>query len=199
MTMKHTRLTINETELAERLLPLLEGRAFHVSELSNLPAILTAGAIQPNTEGTLATTFGHSKNSYFRNRGCVSVFDLRTPPPDENFLWRCSPFSPARDPQGLAIFILSSAACADLLPWTGWKVEQAWGEMIAPYVEAGYRGLLPLTLIDELLEVVVVADDPDPLIATLLEARRRTGAPRGQSATMARDVGAAGASVTLKS
>src|SRR6266850_2763607 len=45
MTMKHTRLTINETELAERLLPLLEGRAFHVSELSNLPAILTAGAI----------------------------------------------------------------------------------------------------------------------------------------------------------
>ena len=172
--MIRTQLTVNEAELTDRLLPLVEGRVFHVSLLSNLPAILTAGAIQPNIDGTFDTTFGYSTNSYFRNRGCVSIFDWRTPPPDENYVYRCWPFP--REVHGLAIFILSPAAYTDLLPWTRWKSDEALGEMIAPYVEAGYKGAIPLALIDEVIEVVV-QETSDPCRAALLNGRKRNAAP----------------------
>jgi hypothetical protein len=94
----------------------VDGLVFHLSLLSNLPAILSSGAIEPNSDDTSASTFGHSQKSYFRKRECVSVFDLRAPRPDD-FDWRCWPFPWTGT--GLAIFILSPDACAGLLPWTG--------------------------------------------------------------------------------
>jgi hypothetical protein len=90
---------------------------------SNLPAILASGAIDPNTDGTLPTTFGHSSHG-FRKRGCVSLFDLRHPRPSEDYLYKCYPFGPIAD-DGIAIFIFSADACGDLLAWTLWKDEQA--------------------------------------------------------------------------
>jgi hypothetical protein len=110
-------------------------------------------------------------NGFFRKRGCMSLFDLRQPPPNEDYLYRCSPFG-AVACNGIGILILSPSACDDLVPWTLWRDQQAWGEVVVPYVEAGYRGPIPLTLIDELIEVQVI-EEPDPLGDALLEGRRR--------------------------
>ena len=44
---------------------------------------------------------------------------------------------------GIAILVLSPSACDDLLSWDAVEEEQAWGEMVAPYVEAGFRELSP--------------------------------------------------------
>jgi hypothetical protein len=77
---------------------------------------------------------------------------------------------------GVAILMLSPAAYADLLPSTLWKEEEAWREM-APYIEAGYHGPIPLALIDELIELEVI-EKPDPLLARLAEGRCRVPPPR---------------------
>jgi len=55
----------------------LEGRVFDVTLREFFSRILVAGVIVPNQDGALPTTFGSSANSFFRNRGCVSVFDFR--------------------------------------------------------------------------------------------------------------------------
>jgi hypothetical protein len=176
VVVKQTHFRFLETEMADRLLPLLEGRVFHVTSLASLPAILAAGAIEPNLDSAFETTFGHSRNSYFRARGCVSLFDLRGPRP-EGSLERCWPFRPAVEGRGLAVFVVSLAACADLRPWTGWEEERAFGEMIVPYVEAGHKGRIPLTLIDEAIELEV-EENPDPVVAILRKGRKRA-AERG--------------------
>ena len=164
--MKHTRLRLTERDLVERLLPLVDGRVFHVSDRSHLPAILASGAITPNLDSTLSTTFGHSKNSYFRKRGCVSLFDLRGARPTDDVLWKCSPFHLSRASHGLAILILATVACQNLMSWEAWRSEQAWTEMIVPYVESGYKGPIPLSFIDELIEVDVERNR-DPIVEAL--------------------------------
>jgi hypothetical protein len=72
----------------------------------------------------------------------------------------------------VAIFILSPAVNVDLLPWTDWRRDEAWGEMIAPHVEAGYKGWIPLALIDEVIEMEVQRT-ADPCRAALLNGRKR--------------------------
>jgi hypothetical protein len=164
----HSHQALNETEARDRLLPLVEGRVFHVTLAANVPAITAAGAIEPNIDGAFATTFGCSSNSYFRNRGCVSLFDLRAPRPDEMYLHKCWPFRPGKH----AILSVSPTAYTALLPWTLWRDEEAFREKVVPYVEAGYKGPLSLTLIDELIDVEVQGN-PDLLVAKLLEGHRR--------------------------
>src|SRR6266404_5846055 len=140
------KLLLYETRLFHAIFPRLDRRVFHVSRLSNMGPILASGEIRPNSQGSFATTFGFSGNSFFRNRSCVSLFDLRSATPEERdaSVGKCSPTKPASPESGIAIFMLSSSTYPRLLPWSLWKQEKAWKEMVVPYIEAGHPGPIPL-------------------------------------------------------
>ena len=171
--MMRTRCIFKDSDLSCVLLPLLEGRVFHVSRLSNVSAILRAGAIMPNVAGRLRSTFGHATHAFFAHCGCVSMFDLRSSRPgqggDDDPLWRCSPWRAAADDSGVAIFVLAPEDCIDLVPWTAWQPSP---ELIIPYVEAGHLGPISLASVEELFEIQVEAS-PDPFLATLQKMGRR--------------------------
>ena len=166
-TTKHIR---PEADSLDDISAQLEGRVFHVTKLAYLDAILTSEKIRPNGDCSLPTTFGYLPNGYFRKRNCISLFDYRLPLTDEikDFRTRCSPFQHARD--GIAILILNSAIYADLIPWTRWKDEEAFGDQVVPYVESGYPGSIPTRLIDEII-CLTREEDPNSFAAILRTAR----------------------------
>ncbi len=181
-----THLTVLDSNLHKVVLPSLEARVFHVTRLDNLDGILKAGKILPNTDGVAKTTFGSASNSFFRNRGCVSLFDYRTATPEQidTSLGKCSPVQPlysSSENVGIAILLLAPETCPQLIPWTLWKDEEAWREMVVPYVEAGHRGPVPLSLVDEILRVQVepTPGDNDGSIVTALRRGRARRAPKG--------------------
>jgi hypothetical protein len=168
-----TKLRLSETGLSTAVRPLLEGRVFHVSRLSNLELILACREIRPNQDGALATTFGSAANSFFRNRGCVSLFDYRSVSPEEltDATMKCSPTQPATPESGIVIFMLAAASCPALLSWQLWKAEQAWREMVVPHIEAGHHGPIPLALVDEII-CIEIEEDPNSIAYLLRQARR---------------------------
>jgi len=151
------RLRVKETELEERIWPFIAGRVFHVTRSANVASILQAGGISPNKDGTFPSTFGSADNSFFRKRGCVSVFDLAHPTPEDIQVHLCScwPLQTARPGSGIAIFILASAACKALVSWERWKEEDVVEQMVVPYVEAGFHGFLDLDRVAELIVIEV--------------------------------------------
>jgi len=177
--LKITKYVRLETDPLDDIVSLLEGRVFHVTKLAHLDSIRTDGEIKPNGDGSLETTFGYV-NAFFRKRNCVSLFDYRQQPTDENARNKCSPFQPARsDPgsDGIAILFLKPEAYADLIPWTRSREEEAWREQIVPYVEAGYPGSISIDLIDEIicLELEEVPDSHAAILRKALRKAHRTG------------------------
>lgn len=172
--MKIRKLQFSETGRINSLFPYLDGRVFHVTKESYLDSIFECGEIRPNQDGFYDTTFGSSTNSFFRNRGCVSLFDYRSATPEqfEMFLEKCSPTQPASPENSIAILFVSESIYPDLLPWTLWKDEEAHQEMILPYLEAGHPGPISLEKIDEVILVSVV-EDPDSLVAALRRANKK--------------------------
>lgn len=152
-------VTVKETELRVRLWPRVQNRVFHVTRRENIQSILTGGGIAPNPDGLLRTTFGSSEASYFRKRGCVSLFDLVHPSEDQikERIADCWPFQTAAPDSDIAILIVKASAYGSLIRWDTVNKAGQVREMIVPYVEAGYPGLLPLCHIDQIIEVHVVA------------------------------------------
>jgi hypothetical protein len=123
----------------------------------------------------LPTTFGYLENGYFRNRGCVSLFDYRAEPTEqlEFFRSKCDPFQMAAPGRGgVAILFVAEAAYDQMLPWSQWKDENALSEMVVPHVEAGYRGSMSIELFDEIV-TLELAEDPDSTMAIDRRARAR--------------------------
>ena len=87
------------------------GRVFHVTCLEVLNQMLVAGQICPNTDGDLPTPFG-STDSFFRKRGCVSVFDYRSASATQvdMSIGKCSPYHVPLYNNRLAILFLSTVA-----------------------------------------------------------------------------------------
>ncbi len=164
--MIQTQLRLPEKDVLEAVLPRLRGRVFHVTLQATLEYILRSEKIEPNELGAYYSPFG-SGNSYFRRRNCVSLFDYRSISPlqlDES-LHKCSPIQLLHDPSndpGIAIFLLSPMLCPDLVPWSEWMQEKAWGEQVVPYAEAGHPGSISLKLIDEVVCVEVDRDLSSP-------------------------------------
>jgi hypothetical protein len=175
--MKIIKYVRRETEPLDDLEAYLQGQVFHVTRLSFLSSIHKDGEIKPNRDGMLQTTFGSSTNAFFRKRNCVSLFDYRPALTEEieGFRRHCYPFRPASPGNGgIAILILQSAAHEVLIPWTLWKDEQAWGEMVVPHVEVGYPGTLSLGLVAEIISVEIT-EDRDSLAAQLRNIREAVG------------------------
>jgi hypothetical protein len=164
-------IEISESRYPELLARLL-GKAFHVSKMANYSGILKAGSIHPNPDCAYETSFGSSSNSFFKNRGCVSVFDYRNVPQEkfDQFAGRCHPLTAARDDGKMVVFVLCTEAANNLISWENWKTEEAHSEMVVPYVEAGYKGSLALTYVETIL-IVHVVPDPDPVVKALKRGR----------------------------
>lgn len=161
----------SESDSLEDLVEALEDRVFHSTRLSYLPSILARGAILPFSQSGV-TAYGYP-NGFFKRRGCVSVFDYRQRPPTDIDRQKCSPFYPAQPGgDGVAILFLSRTAHTCLIPWTVWQEERAYGEMIVPYVEAGYPGAISTRLIDEIFELTLT-EDPESHAALLRRALRQ--------------------------
>ena len=171
--MKTSELHLHRDELDDRLLPRLVGRVFHVTSLTSLDQILASGEIRPNVDGQFPTTFGFSSNSFFRKRGCVSLFDYRFASAEQidTSISKCSPFYMPRSDHKIAYLFLSADDHHRLILWTKWNEEQS-SEMIVPYVEAGYPGCISITSIEEVLRVIIDYP-PDPLIEALEKGRSR--------------------------
>jgi len=123
-----------------------------------------------NADGALPTTFGSSSKSFFRARGCVSLFDYRLE--DGSRLHGCTPLQAAEPgKEGVAILLLAKATYDRLIPWSRWKEESS-SEQIVPYIEAGYLGPLPLEFV---VRVIFFRreEDPNCLAAVLRRARDR--------------------------
>lgn len=176
----------SESEASDDLLAMLAGHVFHVAKLAYLPAILASRKIRPNEGRSLPTTFGYLENGFFRNRGCVSVFDYRGEATEQiqEYRGRCSPLQAASpDMGGIAIFILRPEAYDSLIPWTRWRDEGAHSEMVVPYVEAGHPGNIPITFVARIVTLELV-EDPASIAAIYRRARQRRLAKPDQGEAM---------------
>jgi hypothetical protein len=162
---KITKIQLSETGLFNSVIPYLIGRVFHVTKESNYNTILECGEIRPNQNCSYISTFGHY-NSFFRNRGCISLFDYRPETWDhfKDHYYKCQPTDKASPESGIAIFFVSESVYPILKPWTLWKEEKAYREMVLPYLEVGHPGPIVLGNIDEVI-VVSVIEAPDSLLA----------------------------------
>jgi hypothetical protein len=154
-----TKLRFSITGLFESLKPYLSDRVFHVTKESNSNPILECGEIRPNQNGSYPTTFG-SKNSFFRNCNCVSLFDYRPDTAEhfEEYYNRCLSTFPASSKSGIAIFIISESVYPILKPWTLSKEEMAHRGNILPYLEVGHPG--PIRLARIIHELFKMYDNP---------------------------------------
>jgi hypothetical protein len=148
--MNLTWRTVSRAQAVKRLYPELQGRAFHITSVHNFLAIVRTGVIMHNRDGNLQGNGGY--NAYFKNRGCVSFCDLHgnTKAKDvrEAALSKYNIFGQGDGDQFVYLF-LASEHHGKLLPWHGWKAEEAWSEMVVPHLEAGYPGFVPLEEIEE--------------------------------------------------
>jgi hypothetical protein len=173
LRMREKQLHVDDGDLQNIVLPLLLGRVFHVTPLRTVAGIRADGEIRSNVNGEFQSPFG-STNSFFRKRGYVSVFDYRSASPEqiEEALGKCSPFYVhTADPEllyepNIAYLFLSDSVHDQLTPWTKWKDEEAYGDKVVPWVEAGYPGSVPIAAIEEILCVKI--DYPTDSIAAQL-------------------------------
>ena len=144
----------------EKLMPMLEGKVFHVSLTSNWAKIHKSREIVPNNENSLETTFGCSSNSYFKNNGCVSVFDYRRPLDEklQKQIDKCQPIRPLREGKAITIFILKSEAHDHLRTWEDIRTNIG-DQLVVPYIEAGYPDKISLSLIEEFIFVTMDIDN----------------------------------------
>lgn len=172
--MQETNIRRSESDSLDDIREYLEGRVFHVTRLDNLRSIKQSGELRANADGTLVSSFGFSRNGFFRKRKCVSVFDYRQTATEtvKKFREHCLPFLPLKPNAGIAVLILELAAHDVLIPWTMSKGDSAAGEMVVPYVEAGYPEPLPLGLIAEII-TIELTENPNSLSAIVRKAHER--------------------------
>jgi hypothetical protein len=139
----------------ELLMPSLRGRVFHVTSIDAWQQILKAGGICPNTDARFETGFGSARNSFFRKRGCVSLWDFRTATDEQIESALCHPLQIVRYERPGVVLILSPAIHASLISWIGWEQEKVYSEMVVPHIECGHPGAIPLSAVEEAVTVRV--------------------------------------------
>lgn len=160
----------SESEDTSPVMDLLEGHVFHVTKKKYLPAIEATGALLPNQDGKLPSTFGLRSNSFFMKRNCVMLFDYRTVPEDRYYRSRCRPLQAAHPGGGVAILFITAAIHDRLELWTKSKEEGQRSDVVVPHVEAGHPGPLSLEYIDRVIAVDIL-EDPNCHAAILRSAR----------------------------
>lgn len=138
-----------------KIISLLANHIFHVTKFENIASILAQKKIVASIDNRDQFTFGYSSNSYFKNRNCVSLFDFVNTSEGkiQTQITKCHPIQPLLNYKAIGIFILKKESYCNIIPWNDWKIEEAYSEMIVPYIEAGYPNQIDITDIAELIIV----------------------------------------------
>jgi hypothetical protein len=164
--------TISHNNAYEVIMPLLYGNVFHVTKDHNWSKIRFTGKLMPvPVEGEYESTFGSI--SYFRERGCVSLFDYRNYEEEgfERNFEKCHPLQPLNEDCPIKILFLSHDYYNLLIPWDVSKKDIK-GNNIVPYVEVGVEGDVPLDYFYKVLSVSTV-DDKEGFSYLLKQAERK--------------------------
>jgi hypothetical protein len=162
--MRASLIRVAHADLLRAVMNRLHGRVFHATSRSAWKMIQLTGYVLPKGDGQRRGPFG-SYNAYFRNRDCVSVYDLASPAAEEieEHLSKCHPITAVKPHEGAAYLILRPEAVGRLLSWRRCNEERAFAEMVVPYVEAGHPGPISLADIEEAFEVELM-DYPENLL-----------------------------------
>ena len=142
----------------------LRYEVFHITPKRCFENILKSGEIRPSTVLKDETAFSASENSYLRDRGCVSLFDLRfaTAKQIRNGLSFINPFRYEFDGSPV-LLILKPDAYAKVVRCGDCREESLKiGQRLLPHIEAGYPGAISTDLIDRCLLITVINMPPDP-------------------------------------
>lgn len=158
--MKKTELNVSNSDLFKTVFPYLSGHVFHVTKLKNLENIVACGEIRVNQNEEFETTFGSTSNSFFRNRGCVSLFDYRNTNTElfEKHAFKCIPTQAASPENGIVVFIISENLYPTLISWRLWHNDEAYNQMVLPYFETGYPGSILLSNVTKTIKITVNED-----------------------------------------
>lgn len=150
----------------------LRGRVFHVTRLSSVSSILAAGGLLPNRFG-FKSPLGDNADSYFRAIGCVSFFDYRGHKSKEwrKFHRECYPTRVIHHDDPAVVMFLSPEHHANLIDWTGWKIEGRREQSVVPYVEVGFPGQVDNSMITE----VRIWEHANPELGRFLELMDQRG------------------------
>lgn len=175
VNLKTINLNFSETDLFNSVLPYLKWNVFHVTKLTNLESIIQCGEIRPNKEEKFKTSFGSSKNSFFRNRNCVSLFDYRIIETElfEKHAYKCIPTQAASPECAIAVLLTSKHIHSSLLSSKLWHDESAYKEMILPHFEVGHLGPIDLKYITKIIKITV-NKAPDSLRVMFLNAAKKS-------------------------
>ena len=150
----------NDEDLKARLLPKLIGRVFHLTTLQGYAGILQDGFIGSNKNGRYPATCSQSGVSYFRQKGCVSLVDLRnTSEEDLEAGLRKYYFLNKFSSNKSVFLVLKPECCSDIIPSSDSK-EEGVGAMIVPEFEAGFKDAAPIDSIEGAI-FVEVDEHPD--------------------------------------
>lgn len=148
---KYKIFSLTRNQLRNHLFKELIGKIFHITSFESFLSIISAGYINNNKK--LEYTLNWESNSYFRNRGCVSVCDLfnnTRPKKIRSASFSSYPIFEQGNNGITVILFLKKEAYDNVKTWESWKKEKAFTEMVVPHLESGYPDKIPLDIIDEI-------------------------------------------------
>lgn len=154
------RITLNKTDLREKLLPKLRERVFHVTTREAWPCIERSGRVLVSPPDCVTRW----ENAGLRCIGHVSLCNLRSLEEEdlEHGLQKYHFLDPRRNSRGPVFLFLRRRAIEDIGTYRQLKDKvNNLGKLIVPFIEAGYPGDLSLTKIADVL-VVDVLRSPTP-------------------------------------
>ena len=164
------RIRIHQSELETTLLDRLRGRVFHVTTHLAWPLIHKTGFVLPDPPGDSAIK-KWEYDSYFRGRRHVSLCDLRSVREEdlELGLERYFFLDPHHGNPDPVFLMLSDSAVGRVVTYSEVRDDAMQnGKMLAPFIEAGYPGCLPLTELANVLIVDIDRPPPDAFVEALL-------------------------------
>ncbi len=154
------RITLNDADLMEQLLPKLRDRVFHVTTREAWPCIEASGRILASPPESVP----RCDNAGLRHIGHVSLCDLRSLA-EGNLQHALDAYyflDYRRESRGPVFMFLTKSAIEDVVSYQELKDRiNSLKKLIVPFVEAGHAGDLPLEKIAEVL-VVEVVRSPTP-------------------------------------
>lgn len=179
MTISETKLipaieTVNcsGSAVRRRLLKHLYGKVFHVTNENGFNGILNRGVIIPSLNESISSNWG--MESFFRNRGCVSVCDLVNNTSKKRISSAISKYNffDLRCNNGRSyLFLLNESIHCNLITWNQWEKEKAYKESIVPYLESGFPGEISIIDVEKILIINLVNHFDLDAFDKMLEAR----------------------------
>ena len=164
------RIKVHQSALRKTLLDRLRGSVFHVTTQDAWPLIRRTESVLANPPDDPAIKKWDEYTGYFQQISHVSLCDLRSVREHDLSvaLQRYFFLDPRRgcpDP----VFLIVSPSSVNAIVTYREAIDDATeaGQMIVPFIEAGYPGDLPLAKITEVLIVDIDRPPPSPFVQVL--------------------------------